>query len=180
MKVPDIKAPHQPGYRSDMEKCGLFIDMGILKGTERYMDFAKAVEFRAEGRKGKQLLGSGPKTKAGLRDCYFDKVERRIFEGDGLTDPVRARHQAQMASRLKDIAKRWVPAKGRTSICGLGNTYGTFAGRVSHFSAVNRDRPEKEPYYPCFVAVGPKSGSYGYLLVLNKNVLFENQTHPRF
>ncbi|XP_055336319.1 UPF0602 protein C4orf47 homolog [Paramacrobiotus metropolitanus] len=162
LKIPDLKAKKEPGYRSDMEKFGLFLDPGILKPQTPYLSLQQAAEFRTDMAKGKQFLGAGRKIKAGLRDCYFDKVERRIFEGDGTFDPVRARRQANIAARKLDLAKRWVPAKGRTSICGVGNYYGTFAGRVDAFSAALRERPPKGKYYPCFVAVYPKFGSYGF------------------
>ncbi|OQV13426.1 putative UPF0602 protein C4orf47-like protein [Hypsibius exemplaris] len=153
MIIPNIKAPHDPAKRSDMERTGLFIDMGGLRSQAPYIDFPIASSLRPELRQGKQMMSRGPKRKTAKRDCYFDKEERRLFEGDSATDPIRLRHQTAMAQRKKDIAGRWMPPRGRIS---------TFAVTFDALSAAWRPRTLKEPYRPDFVAGAPKLGSYGW------------------
>ena len=78
MVIPNMKAPHEPTKRNDMERTGLFLDVGGLRGP--YLDPDIASALRPDLRQGKQMLTSGPKSKTAKRDCYFDKEERRIFE----------------------------------------------------------------------------------------------------
>lgn len=157
-----MQAPHDKSKRSDMERTGLFLDMVGMRAPIPWMDFGTASKLRPEAEKGKQMLGRGPKKMMAKRDWAFDKEERRIFEGDGTFDPVRARHKRNMEQRQKDIGGRWAPPQGRILTNGKNTFYGTFAGRVDAFSAELKGRGPKDPYHPDFVAGAPKFGSYGY------------------
>ncbi|GAV09349.1 hypothetical protein RvY_18904 [Ramazzottius varieornatus] len=127
-----------------------------------WIDLETASKLRPEAEKGKQMLGRGPKKMMAKRDWAFDKEERRIFEGDGTFDPVRARHKRNMEQRQKDIGGRWAPPQGRILTNGKNTFYGTFAGRVDAFSAELKGRGPKDHYHPDFVAGAPKFGSYGW------------------
>ncbi|CAG9861180.1 unnamed protein product [Phyllotreta striolata] len=81
---PDIRKYHEPSYGKkfpmpDVERIGIFAEMPYMHGEQYVPIYSPPCHFT-----GTNFIGIGPKIKAGLADCYFDKEYKRIFEGEAI------------------------------------------------------------------------------------------------
>ncbi|XP_073777727.1 cilia-and flagella-associated protein 96 isoform X2 [Danio rerio] len=100
-----------PDGKSDMERIGVFKEMGYISIGDKYTSFIYR-PFNDSAYKNKQMLLGGTKSKCGLQTGYFDTQFKRIFEREAFTDPVRIDRQYRILQAKKNIGKAFLPSNG--------------------------------------------------------------------
>uniref|UniRef100_A0A8C9S166 Cilia-and flagella-associated protein 96 n=1 Tax=Scleropages formosus TaxID=113540 RepID=A0A8C9S166_SCLFO len=148
--------------KSDMERIGLFKEMGYISTGDKYVPFVYR-PFNESAYKNKQILSSVPKKKCGLQVGYFESQYRRIFEGEAFADPGKLRRQYKMQQAKRNVGKAFLPSSGEQRPSGAGSYYGTLSGPVKAMSALQIARKPYKAPGKNFVTNPPKKGSgYGY------------------
>ncbi|XP_028815499.1 cilia-and flagella-associated protein 96 isoform X2 [Denticeps clupeoides] len=151
-----------PEGKSDMERVGLFKEMGYISVGDKYTPFTYR-PFNESAQKDKQMLTGGAKTKSALQAGYFDPQFKRIFEREALTDPVKLQRQHRMQEAKKNLGKAFLPGGGEAKPCGIGSYYGTLGGPVEALSAQLVPRkPHKSPGKNLYTSPSKKGSGYGY------------------
>lgn len=128
-----------PEGKSDMDRVGLFQEMGYISVGDKYIPYTyrkyssisliiklinvnelidqksllhMAGVFNDSAHKSKQMQTSGPKKKSGLQAGYFDAHFKRIFEREALNDPVKLARQCRNQQSKKNIGKAFLPSNG--------------------------------------------------------------------
>ncbi|XP_078318342.1 cilia-and flagella-associated protein 96-like isoform X3 [Crassostrea virginica] len=150
------------GGRTDMDRVGLFQEMGYVTINDKYKE--RGVKFNEAAEKGKQMLTEGSKEKSALQPGYFQKAYTRVFEGESYTDPIKLRRQHRLKEMQKNIGKPFLPSSGEKKPSGLGNHYGTLGGPIGAFSPASRPGKEyKSPGKNFSTNPGKKGTGFGYL-----------------
>lgn len=150
------------GGRTDMDRVGLFREMGYVTINDKYKE--RGVKFNEAAEKGKQMLTEGSKDRSALQAGYFQKGFTRVFEGESYTDPIKIRRQNRLKEMQKNIAKPFLPSSGEKRQSGLGNHYGTLGGPVGAFSPASRPGKEyKSPGKNFSTNPGKKGTGFGYM-----------------
>ncbi|XP_069487617.1 cilia-and flagella-associated protein 96 [Ambystoma mexicanum] len=148
--------------KSDMDRIGLFSEMGYISIGDQYVN-AYNRPFNEAASKNRQMIPGGSKLKAATQAGYFDSQFMRIYENEGYSDPAKLRRQFRMQESKRNVGKAFLPSNGEKMRSGLGSYYGTIGGPVSAFSA---ELKGKEPYTAPgknFYTNPPKHGTgYGY------------------
>jgi len=87
--------------KSDMERVGVFQEMGYITIQDRYKG-GGSTSFNAAASKGKQMLPGGSKGRSALQAGYFNEKFHRVMEGEAYSDPIKIRRQ----HRLKEGQKK--------------------------------------------------------------------------
>ncbi|WAQ97604.1 CD047-like protein, partial [Mya arenaria] len=147
------------GGKADMDRVGLFQEMGYVTINDRYKGKGSAT-------KGKQVLPGGSKTRSALQAGYFTDKFGRIMEGEAFTDPIKMRRQARLKESQKNIGKSFLPSSGEKLMSGLGSHYGTLSGPISAFSPVSKPGKEKKSSSKNVITNPGKRGTgFGYVAV---------------
>jgi len=152
--------------KTDMERIGLFSEMGYISLGDRYpkVDPRTKVSFES-AYKSKQMLPGGSKTRSALQAGYFDGSFKRIMEKESYTDPIKLRRRDRISQNKKNIVnKPFLPSSFTKKPSGLGNTYGTFAGTHNSFSPnLKTNKPYISPGRNFTTTPGKKGTGYGYV-----------------
>ncbi|XP_052814458.1 UPF0602 protein C4orf47 homolog isoform X1 [Mya arenaria] len=153
------------GGKADMDRVGLFQEMGYVTINDRYKGKG-SVQFNEAATKGKQVLPGGSKTRSALQAGYFTDKFGRIMEGEAFTDPIKMRRQARLKESQKNIGKSFLPSSGEKLMSGLGSHYGTLSGPISAFSPVSKPGKEKKSSSKNVITNPGKRGTgFGYVAV---------------
>ncbi|NXO02881.1 CD047 protein, partial [Rhinopomastus cyanomelas] len=148
--------------KSDMERVGLFSEMGYITIGDKYTAY-RACPFNEAASKNRQMLPGGSKMLSALQAGYFEREFGRIFSGEAYSDPVRLRRRYRLAESKKNLGKAFLPSNGDKWPCGLGSYYGTIGGPCPYFSPKLRD---KERYVAAgknfYTNPGKKGSGFGY------------------
>ncbi|XP_006630035.2 cilia-and flagella-associated protein 96 [Lepisosteus oculatus] len=128
--------------KSDMERIGLFREMGYISIGDKYTSPYNR-PFNESAQKSKQMMPGGTKVKSALQVGYFDSQYKRIFEKEAYSDPVKLRRQFRLQQSKKNVGKAFLPSNGEKKPSGLGSCYGTLSGPVAAMSAL---QVPKKPY----------------------------------
>ncbi|NXP77401.1 CD047 protein, partial [Ramphastos sulfuratus] len=120
--------------KSDMERIGLFSEMGYVTIGDKYVPRYMR-PFNEAASKNRQMLTRGTKTLSALQEGYFEPQFLRIFEGEAYSDPVRLRRRHRLAESKKNVGKPFRPSSGDKLPCGVGSYYGTIGGSYKYFSS---------------------------------------------
>lgn len=150
------------GGKGDMDRVGLFQEMGYITINDRYKQ--GSVQFNEAATKGKQMLPGGSKTRTALQMGYFSDKYGRVFEGESYSDPIKIRRQNRLREAQKNIGKAFLPSSGEKKMSGLGNHYGTLSGPIGAFSPVGRPGKEyKAPGKNVITNPGKHGTGYGFV-----------------
>ncbi|NXS95718.1 CD047 protein, partial [Jacana jacana] len=148
--------------KSDMERIGLFSEMGYVTIGDRYVPHYMCAFNEAAG-KNRQMLPGGTKVLSALQAGYFEPQFVRIFNGEAYSDPVQLRRRYRLAESKKNLGKAFLPTNGDKLPCGRGSYYGTIGGSYTYFSPQLKAR---ERYIPpgknFYTNPGKKGTGYGY------------------
>lgn len=154
--------------KNDMERIGLFSEMGYISLGDRYPKVdPKSRGFNEAAGKGKQMLPGGSKTRAGTQAGYFDSGYKRVLEGEAYTDPIKMRRAERIKNMKKNIvSKAWLPSNFTKKKSGNGSNYGTFSGAHKSF-APNKvaGKAYVTPGRNFTTTPGKKGTGYGYVNV---------------
>ncbi|XP_036407860.1 UPF0602 protein C4orf47 homolog [Megalops cyprinoides] len=151
-----------PEGKSDMERVGLFKEMGYITIGDKYTPNVYR-PFNESAQKNKQMLCGGPKEKSGLQAGYFDNQFKRIFEREAFTDPLKLRRQYRMQQAKKNLGKAFLPSNGEKKMSGTGSYYGTLSGPIQAMSTLQVPRkPFKSPGKNILTSPPKKGSGYGY------------------
>ncbi|XP_076877430.1 cilia-and flagella-associated protein 96 [Brachyhypopomus gauderio] len=151
-----------PEGKSDMERVGLFKEMGYICIGDKYTPFIYR-PFNESAHKNKQMLSEGPKTKSALQTGYFDTQFKRIFEREALTDFIKLQRQYKIQQAKKNLGKAFLPSNGIKKSSGMGSYYGTLGGPVLAFSPLQVPRkPYKAPGKNMYTNPPKKGSGYGF------------------
>ncbi|XP_048758907.1 UPF0602 protein C4orf47-like isoform X2 [Ostrea edulis] len=152
----------EKGGRTDMDRVGLFQEMGYVTINDKYKE--RGVKFNEASEKGKQMLTEGSKDRSALQTGYFQKAFTRVYEGESYTDPIKLRRQNRLKELQKNIGKPFLPSSGDKKPSGLGNHYGTLSGPVGAFSPASRPGKEYKSSGRNFQTnPGKKGTGFGYV-----------------
>jgi len=148
--------------KTDMERVGLFQEMGYTTIDDRYK--TGALHFNEAATKNKQMLPGGSKSRSALQAGYFSEKYSRIMENEAYTDPIKIRRQHRLKESAKNIAKPFLPSNGEKKPSGLGNHYGTLGGPIQAFSPSDKTKkPYKSPGKNVYSNPGKKGTGFGYV-----------------
>lgn len=151
------------GAKSDMERIGLFSEVGYITVGDRYTKVHEK-PFNGAAYKGKQIIPTGSKTRSALQAGYFESSFKRIMEKEAYSDPMKQRRQQRLKESEKNISKAFLPNSCTKRPCGLGSHYGTFSGPLNAFSPSTRNAKEYVTPGKNFVTTPTKKGTgYGYV-----------------
>ncbi|KAI5630124.1 UPF0602 protein C4orf47-like isoform X1, partial [Silurus asotus] len=171
-----------PDSKSDMERVGLFKEMGYISIGDKYRPFNyRRCLFNEAAHKNKQMLVSGPKTKSALQAGYFDTGFKRIFENEALTDKIQIQRQYQIQQAKKNLTKAFLPCSGEKKSSGIGSYYGTLGGPVQAMSPLLiPKKPYKSPGKNIFTSPPKKGSGYGFPgVTLSKLELYSSDPYDR-
>lgn len=163
------------GGKTDMERVGLFQEMGYVSIGDKYT-MSGSRSFNEAAQKNKQMLPGGSKTRSALQAGYFDDKFTRIMESEAYSDPVKTRRQQRVKESKKNIGKAFLPSSGTKMQSGLGNHYGTLTGPVGAFSPVKKSSKAYKSSGRNFTTnPGKKGTGYGYpALTLGKGYTYSS------
>ncbi|NXQ88753.1 CD047 protein, partial [Nyctibius grandis] len=148
--------------KSDMERIGLFSEMGYVTIGDKYVSHYMR-SFREAASKNRQKLPMGSKTSSALQTGYFEPQFVRIFVGEAYSNPVQLRRRYRLAESKKNVGKAFLPSNGDKLPCGLGSYYGTIGGSYAYFSPQLKARDKYIPPGQNFYTnPGKKGTGYGY------------------
>ncbi|XP_071952555.1 cilia-and flagella-associated protein 96-like [Antedon mediterranea] len=161
--------------KTDMERLGLFQEMGYTTIGDRYVGGGNK-SFNVSAHKNKQMLPGGSKTRSSNQVGYFDSKFNRVLEGEAYSDPVKRRRQERIQNSKKNIGKAFLPSNGDKKPSGNGNHYGTFSGPVSAFSPVKKGGKQyKSPGKNVITNPGKIGTGYGFVgLTLGKGYTYSS------
>ncbi|XP_062932779.1 cilia-and flagella-associated protein 96 [Cynocephalus volans] len=150
------------GGKTDMERTGLFSEMGYISVGDKYVSQFNR-PFNEAASKNRQMLSGGSKILSDLQAGYFDPHFERIFEGEGYVNLNQMRRRYMMEEAKKNLGKAFLPSSGDKKPCGLGSYYGTIGGPVPFFSALSKPREKYQaPGKNLYTNPGKKGTGYGY------------------
>ncbi|XP_041485424.1 UPF0602 protein C4orf47 homolog [Lytechinus variegatus] len=166
--------------KTDMERIGLFQEMGYVSIGDRYVPPGSKPFNEAAG-KNKQMLPGGSKVRSALQAGYFDEKFSRVFESEAYSDAVKRRRQDRLKEGKKNIGKAFLPSSGEKQMSGLGNHYGTLSGPVPAFSPVKKGgKGHKSAGRNVITNPGKKGTGYGYPgLTLGKGITYSSNTYDK-
>ncbi|KFO35129.1 hypothetical protein H920_03459 [Fukomys damarensis] len=101
--------------KTDMEKIGLFSEMGYTTIGDKYVSpFNRP--FNEAASKNRQMLPGGSKVMSNLQAGYFDSQFARIFEGEGYVNMNQVRRQYMMEEAKKNLSKAFLPSSGEKKL----------------------------------------------------------------
>ncbi|XP_035387971.1 UPF0602 protein C4orf47 homolog [Electrophorus electricus] len=151
-----------PEGKSDMERVGLFREMGYVSVGDKYTPFIYR-PFHESAHKDKQMLAEGSKRKSALQAGYFETQFKRIFEKEALTDRIKIQRQYKIQQTKKNLGKAFLPSNGEKKSSGIGNYYGTLGGPVQAFSPLQvPKKPYKAPGKNMYTSPPKKGSGYGF------------------
>lgn len=154
--------------KTDMERIGLFSEMGYISLGDRYPKVdPRARPFNEGAYKGKQMLPGGSKTRSALQAGYFEGNFKRIMEKESYTDSIKNRRRERLVQDKKKISnKAFLPSSFTKRPSGQGNTYGTFSGTHKSFSPnLKAGKPYLTPGRNFTTTPGKKGTGFGYVNV---------------
>ncbi|XP_038611081.1 UPF0602 protein C4orf47 homolog [Tachyglossus aculeatus] len=148
--------------KSDMDRIGLFSEMGYITIGDRYVSHYNR-PFNEAASKKKQMLPGGTKVMSDLQPGYFEPRFVRIFEGEGYTNRNQLRRRYLVEESKKNLGKAFLPSSGEKKPSGLGSYYGTIGGPCPFFSRQARARDKYlAPGKNIYTNPGKKGSGYGY------------------
>uniref|UniRef100_A0A8B9QAA6 Cilia-and flagella-associated protein 96 n=1 Tax=Apteryx owenii TaxID=8824 RepID=A0A8B9QAA6_APTOW len=151
--------------KSDMERIGLFSEMGYITIGDRYVSYYMR-HFNEAASKNRQMLPGGTKTLSALQAGYFEPQFVRIFDGEAYSNPVQLRRRYRLAESKKNLGRAFLPSNGDKLPCGLGSYYGTIGGPYAYFSAQLKAKEKyTSPGKNFYTNPGKKGTGYGYASV---------------
>lgn len=151
--------------KTDMERIGLFSEMGYISLGDRYpKSDPRSKPFFEAAYAGKQMLPGGSKTRSALQAGYFEGTFKRVMEKESYTDSIKNRRRDRIAEDKKKIStKAFLPSSFTKKPSGKGNTYGTFAGTHKSFSPnLKAGKNYVTPGRNFTTTPGKKGTGYGY------------------
>ncbi|XP_066505604.1 cilia-and flagella-associated protein 96 isoform X2 [Hoplias malabaricus] len=169
-----------PEGKSDMERVGVFKEMGYISIGDKYTPFIYR-PFNESAHKNKQILCGGHKTKSALQAGYFDTQFKRIFEKEALTDLIKIQRQYRINQAKRNLGKAFLPSSGEKKPSGIGSYYGTLGGPIQAMSPVLIARkPYKSPGKNMYTSPPKKGSGYGYPgVTLSKLDLYSSDPYDR-
>ncbi|KAG9272600.1 hypothetical protein AMEX_G13614 [Astyanax mexicanus] len=169
-----------PEGKSDMERVGLFKEMGYISIGDKYTPFLYRA-FNESAHKNKQMLVGGSKKKSGLQTGYFDAQFKRIFEKEALTDLIKIQRQYKLEQTKRNLGKAFLPSSGEKKRSGIGSYYGTLGGSIQAMSPLKIPKqPYKSPGKNMYTSPPKKGSGYGYPgVTLGKLDLYSSDPYDR-
>ncbi|XP_075356332.1 cilia-and flagella-associated protein 96 isoform X2 [Mycteria americana] len=97
--------------KSDMERIGLFSEMGYVTIGDKYVSHYMR-PFNEAASKNRQMLPGGTKKLSSLQAGYFEPQFVRIFDGEAYSNPVQLRRRYRLAESKKNLGKAFLPSNG--------------------------------------------------------------------
>lgn len=145
---------------TDLQRIGLFKEMSYHTINDPYKDPKYPVDD-SRG-KGRNICAAGRKTKSALSDCYFGKFSR-VFEGDCQYDLSRTVKKHRQQAKKLILGKDWLPGDCLKPLSSVGSHYGTFRGRVDHFSGLTVPQSKVQEHLKNIITSATKKGSGSYV-----------------
>merc|ERR1712110_315013 len=171
------------GGKSDMDRVGLFSEVGYATIGDAYPKIDPTSQpFNASAYKKRQMLPGGNKSKSALQaqSGYFENKFNRVIGGEAeknnvYSDPIKQRRAERIKSSKKNVGKAFLPSNYPKKPVGLGNYYGTFGGKIDHFSPKQNEKAAYKKESRNFLTnPGKKGTGFGYVGV----TLGKYQSHP--
>jgi len=156
------------GGKTDMERIGVFKEMGYISLGDRFPKMNPALRsFNEAAGTGKQMLPGGSKSRAGNQSGYFEGNYKRVLEGEAYTDPIKMRRGERIKNMKKNIvSKAFLPSNFTKKKSGNGSNYGTFSGAHQSFAPnLKATKPYVTPGRNFTTTPGKKGTGYGYINV---------------
>ncbi|CAI8033393.1 UPF0602 protein C4orf47 homolog, partial [Geodia barretti] len=83
------------------------------------------------------------------------------LQGEAYSDPVKLRRKRRFQEAKKNFGGSWIPSSTGKRPSGVGSHFGTFAGPVTSFSALEKPQEKYRPSGKNFLTNPGKNGS-GY------------------
>ncbi|XP_078534992.1 cilia-and flagella-associated protein 96 [Lissotriton helveticus] len=99
------------GGKTDMERIGLFSEMGYISIGDTYVTTFNR-PFNEAASKNRQMIPGGSKMKSALQAGYFDPVFKRVFDSEAYSDPVKQRRLFRMEESKKNVGQVFRPNDG--------------------------------------------------------------------
>ncbi|XP_030048510.1 cilia-and flagella-associated protein 96 [Microcaecilia unicolor] len=148
--------------KTDMERTGLFSEMEYITIGDTYVSSLNR-PFNETAGKGRQMFPGGSKMMSDLQAGYFDAQFKRVFTGEGYSNPIKLRRQYRLEQAKKNLGKVFLPCSESKKGSGLGSYYGTIGGSVPAFSSQMKTRePYVAPGKNFYTNPGKKGTGYGY------------------
>ncbi|KAK2838695.1 hypothetical protein Q7C36_013509 [Tachysurus vachellii] len=169
-----------PGVKSDMERVGLFKEMGYISIGDKYRPLLYR-PINEAAYKNKQMLISGSKKKSALQAGYFDTRFKRIFENEALTDHLKIQRQYQIQQAKKNLTNAFLPSSGEKKSSGIGSYYGTIGGPVKAMSPLEIPKKAyKSPGKNIYTSPAKKGSGYGFPdVTLSKLELYSSDPYDQ-
>ena len=87
--VPGIGVKSEINGKPDMERVGLFSEVGYTTIGDRYVERGTSLNVNASAGKGKQMMTTGSKSNSAQQAGYFEPTFKRIMEQEAFIDPVK-------------------------------------------------------------------------------------------
>ncbi|KAK2849569.1 hypothetical protein Q5P01_009403 [Channa striata] len=146
--------------KTDMERLGIFKELSYISVGDKYSPPTNR-PFNESAHRGRQMQAGISRQRCALQSGFFEKSFNRIFEREGLSDPLRLARQNRMQQAKKNLGKAFLPCNGVKKPCGSGSYYGTLSGPVQAMSPLSVARKAHRSPGRNIVTSPPKKGS-GY------------------
>ncbi|XP_026990861.1 UPF0602 protein C4orf47 homolog [Tachysurus fulvidraco] len=169
-----------PGVKSDMERVGLFKEMGYISIGDKYRPLLYR-PINEAAYKNKQMMISGSKKKSALQTGYFDTQFKRIFEKEALTDHLKIQRQYQIQQAKKNLTNAFLPSSGEKKSSGIGSYYGTIGGPVKAMSPLEIPKKAyKSPGRNIYTSPAKKGSGYSFPdVTLSKLELYSSDPYDQ-
>nr|XP_033799537.1 UPF0602 protein C4orf47 homolog isoform X1 [Geotrypetes seraphini]XP_033799545.1 UPF0602 protein C4orf47 homolog isoform X1 [Geotrypetes seraphini]XP_033799553.1 UPF0602 protein C4orf47 homolog isoform X1 [Geotrypetes seraphini]XP_033799558.1 UPF0602 protein C4orf47 homolog isoform X1 [Geotrypetes seraphini]XP_033799567.1 UPF0602 protein C4orf47 homolog isoform X1 [Geotrypetes seraphini] len=148
--------------KTDMERLGLFSEMEYVTIGDSYIPSLNRPFNDAAG-KGRQMFPGGSKLMSDLQAGYFDAQFKRVFTGEGYSNPIKLRRLYRLDQSKRNLGKSFLPSSVSKKSSGLGSYYGTIGGSVQAFSSQLKTKaPYVAPGKNFYTNPGKKGTGYGY------------------
>nr|XP_033799577.1 UPF0602 protein C4orf47 homolog isoform X2 [Geotrypetes seraphini] len=95
--------------KTDMERLGLFSEMEYVTIGDSYIPSLNRPFNDAAG-KGRQMFPGGSKLMSDLQAGYFDAQFKRVFTGEGYSNPIKLRRLYRLDQSKRNLGKSFLPS----------------------------------------------------------------------
>uniref|UniRef100_A0AAV2MKD1 Cilia-and flagella-associated protein 96 n=1 Tax=Knipowitschia caucasica TaxID=637954 RepID=A0AAV2MKD1_KNICA len=149
--------------KSDMERLGIFKEMGYISIGDKYNPPNKNRPFNEPAHRNRQMQAGFASQRCALQNGFFEKTYSRIFEREALNDPIKLARQYRNQQAKRILGKAFLPSNAIKKPCGSGSYYGTISGPVEAMSPQTLPRkPHKSPGRNVMTSPGKKGSGYSY------------------
>lgn len=153
----------ESGGKSDLDRVGLFREMGYISLKDPYAGKDLDKPFCQERRKGKQFQVAGSKTGK-TQDVFFDGKYSRVFEGECYSEPLQRARKTRNDRLKKNLGAPFKPSSDLGRRSGKGTLAAAFTANHTAMSPLKKQTAGNKPLGKNFVTKpGRKGTGYGYV-----------------